>query len=364
MEDGDRLPAELELLIIRFSASVPDIFLEIPNPTTTNAARLKQLIRSSLPRKLTSRRLRLIHAGKALEDDLPLAKQIRTGSNNPQQTYQDYHGRNSSHSEPPALSTTSSLPPSLTSNSTLSSPPSNKLDPSWKGKAPIRDISSLGIYIHCSIGDVTLTSTELDNEAHIASLLPRDQHEDSSGSLLGADDLDGAAGPANRTVAERRDGSMRSNVTDLANTVTSTTPTPTPPRGFDRLLSSGFTPSEVSSLRSQFLALLSISHTPDTLPSGAELRRLEDRWMDEGSSEGGGVGTNQGSGIFGDSNVDDGSGGALDDMLWGSVMGFFWPVGCGLWLLREEGIWSWRKGLAVFVGVVVNFGFGAVRLLG
>ena len=62
-------------------------------------------------------------------------------------------------------------------------------------------------------------------------------------------------------------------------------------------------------------------------------------------------------------NMGSGIGGALDDMLWGSVMGFFWPVGCALWLLREEGVWSWRKGLAVFVGVVVNLGFGAVRMI-
>ncbi len=51
----------------------------------------------------------------------------------------------------------------------------------------------------------------------------------------------------------------------------------------------------------------------------------------------------------------------LDDMLWGAVMGFFWPIGCAMWLRREKGVWSWRKGLTVFVGVVVNVAFGAVR---
>ena len=50
-------------------------------------------------------------------------------------------------------------------------------------------------------------------------------------------------------------------------------------------------------------------------------------------------------------------------MLWGAVMGFFWPIGCAMWLRREEGVWSWRKGLAVFVGVVVNVAFGAVRVM-
>ena len=139
------------------------------------------------------------------------------------------------------------------------------------------------------------------------------------------------------------------------------------PRGFDRLLSAGFTPAEVSALRSQFFALQSMSHTPDTMPSAAELRELEDRWMDEGSGAmavGGG-----GGGPFGALGGDDdggfgtGSHGVLDDMLWGAVMGFFWPIGCAMWLRREEGVWSWRKGLAVFVGVVINAAFGAMRVM-
>jgi iron-sulfur cluster assembly protein len=53
----------------------------------------------------------------------------------------------------------------------------------------------------------------------------------------------------------------------------------------------------------------------------------------------------------------------MDDMLWGAVMGFFWPIGCAMWLRREEGVWSWRKGVAVFVGVVVNAAFGAMRIM-
>jgi iron-sulfur cluster assembly protein len=101
------------------------------------------------------------------------------------------------------------------------------------------------------------------------------------------------------------------------------------------------------------------------MPSGEELRLLEDRWMDEGSTSDGGQESGAlGAGIDAEGGLL-GSGGSsgLDDMLWGSMMGFFWPVGCAVWLLREEGIWSWRKGLAVFVGVVVNCGFGAVRVL-
>ena len=81
--------------------------------------------------------------------------------------------------------------------------------------------------------------------------------------------------------------------------------------------------------------------------------------MDEGSTgvqaqagEGGGTGDDEG-----------GSRSAMDDMLWGAVIGFFWPVGCAMWLRREEGVWSWRKGFAVFVGVVVNAAFGMIRIM-
>ena len=86
--------------------------------------------------------------------------------------------------------------------------------------------------------------------------------------------------------------------------------------------------------------------------------------MDETSAEGGVEDFGRAGGITNDGgSMSPAAGGALDDMLWGSVMGFFWPVACALWLLREEGVWSWRKGLAVFVGVVVNLGFGAVRMM-
>jgi iron-sulfur cluster assembly protein len=114
------------------------------------------------------------------------------------------------------------------------------------------------------------------------------------------------------------------------------------------------------------MAIQSVSRTPDTMPTGAELRELEDRWMDEGSSA---MAAGTGGGGEGISFADDdggfgaGSRGAMDDMLWGAVMGFFWPVGCAMWLRREEGVWSWRKGLAVFVGVVINVAFGAMRIM-
>lgn len=72
------------------------------------------------------------------------------------------------------------------------------------------------------------------------------------------------------------------------------------------------------------------------------------------------MGGEDGGGGFVD---DEGQAGALDDMLWGAVMGFFWPMGCLCWLCKEEGVWTRRRKLAVLIGVVVNAGFGGVRWL-
>ncbi|WEW60831.1 hypothetical protein PRK78_006319 [Emydomyces testavorans] len=308
---------EPELLVaIRFSASVPDILLEVTHPSATTTAGLKQLIRKKLPNALAKRRLRLIHAGKALEDGAALSVSLG-----------------------------------------LEFEPSDNI----KGKRPIRgteppeaaplspEKEKRRIYIHCSISDIVLSDEELASEIQESRLF-FNQH-------VGAFP-DPSATATTATFTPSHDPLQdASSQTQIASTITPA------PRGFDRLLSAGFTIAEVSALRSQFLALQSLTHTPDTMPSGEDLRRLEDRWMDEGSSEalpgGGDTGGIAGGSAFG--NVSSDASGVLDDMLWGSVMGFFWPVGCGLWLLREEGVWSWRKGLAVFVGVVVNFGFGAVR---
>src|SRR5699024_10114909 len=64
-------------LSIRFSASLPDVLLEVASPKTTTTAGLKRLIRARLPQDLSNHRLRLIHSGKALADSTPLATSLR-----------------------------------------------------------------------------------------------------------------------------------------------------------------------------------------------------------------------------------------------------------------------------------------------
>jgi hypothetical protein len=292
------------LITVRFSASIPDLQLDVPEPETTTGAGLKQLIRADLPKDLSSHRLRLIYAGRGLEDTAALLASLK-----------------------------------LSPSPSRSPHPTDPEDNNSKGKQAVRDSRSR-LYIHCSIGDIALSETDLASEASVASTLLLQQKKQKSQ-------------PALDTSTNERSPLFPSG---SSHAQPQTTPAP---RGFDRLIAAGFTAAEVTALRSQFLAMQSVSRTRDTMPSGEQLRDLEDRWMDEGStavqaqvegSEDDGIGT--------------GVSGAMDDMLWGAVMGFFWPIGCAMWLRREEGVWSWRKGVAIFVGVVVNAVYGGMRVMG
>jgi len=187
-----------------------------------------------------------------------------------------------------------------------------------KGKGPVRDAeetTAARVYIHCSIGD-ELSPSELAAEAAVAA----------------------AAVTTPRTSTPSSSAAQQQQ-----HLLATTTPAP---RGFDRLLSAGFSAAEIAALRSQFLALQSHTHTPDTMPSGAELRALEDRWIDEAGPGSAAEAQEEPSG--------------LDDMLWGNIIGFFWPVAV-VWLLREEGVWSKRKQIAVFTGFLVNVAFSVLR---
>jgi iron-sulfur cluster assembly protein len=296
--------ADTLLLIVRFSASIPDLPLDVPSPETTTGAGLKQLIRAELPSNLSTHRLRLIYAGRGLEDSTALVASLKL---------------------PPSPSRT----PDPDEQDEATDSPNGK----EKGKQAVRDTRPR-IYIHCSIGDIALSESDLAAEAAMASTLLVQKQKEVTSPLH----------------------SVRESPPPPPTTIPA-------PRGFDRLLSAGFTAAEVTALRSQFLAVQSVSRTPDTMPTGEELRDLEDRWMDEGSTAAWAQAGGEGGGGDDDGGFGSGSRSAMDDMLWGAVMGFFWPIGCAMWLRREEGVWSWRKGVAVFVGVVVNAAFGAMRIM-
>lgn len=292
-------PAETPFdIVVRFSTSNPDLVIAIAHPSSTTALSLKQQIRAQLDGAAASARLRLIHAGKVLQDNVALSK---------------------------GLNVTIPPPSSADENAGKSE--------KAKGKQPIRDVSkpppAARVYIHCSIGDA-LTASELATEAKAA--------EDADRALVSKPSLSTA------TVGTQPDGTA----------ISTTTPAP---RGFDRLLSTGFTPAEVATLRTQFLAIQAHSHTPDAMPSGPELLALEERWLDNTHSTASGADGMEIGGFGGE------DAGGLEDMLWGNLIGFFWPIGAMCWLMREEGVWSKRRQIAVLSGFLVNLTFGFLRVM-
>ena len=317
MANTPALPEQLIYLIIRFTASVPDLPLSIHSPRTIATLSLKQLIRAHLPPEHAFARLRLIYAGKVLADTEPLSKSLRLG--------------------PP-------LPP----------PPRKGRDGEGegsksKGKQPLREapvVEHVDIppdakkyYIHCSLGDA-LEASELASEETLArntEIALKWQYETTP--------------EFQRTTTEnarRRSSTAQPQA-----------------QGFDRLLSSGFTTAEVASLRSHFTTNLSFTHTPDTMPTAAQIRLLEDRWLDSSANDpSASLTTPDGAG--GGGEVGWGAGfaveeGGLDDMLYGYLTGFFFPLGSLIWGFREEGVWTRRRQVAVVMGVGINAVFGFMR---
>lgn len=206
----------------------------------------------------------------------------------------------------------------------IPSAPPRAPDPKGKGKAV--DLPPPRVYINCSIGDV-LTLAELAAEAQAATATSDKSKKSAKGGS--------------------KNGSSSQTMT--------TTPAP---RGFDRLLSGGFTLAEVNQLRLQFLSIQSNIHTPDTMPSPNTLRHMEDAWIDDNAGNTAGAGN--GGFDFGDDGL---GGGALDDLLWGNIIGFLWPLGCVGWAIREGGVWSRRRQIAVFTGFVLSLTFGMLRVV-
>lgn len=198
-----------------------------------------------------------------------------------------------------------------------------------KGKARATSPSvprSSRVIVNCSVGD-DLTPTELVAEAEAA--------EAADQALLNV-----------TTQATTTSLSPRDGTNDVDNT------TAPEPRGFDRLLSQGFNAAAIAEMRAQYLQILSYTHTPDTMPSGDALRALEDRWLDNNDAASG-EGADGGGAI----NAEDGG---LEDMLWGNIIGFFWPVAVLLWF-REEGMWTRSRQISVLTGMLVNLTSGFLR---
>lgn len=187
------------------------------------------------------------------------------------------------------------------------------LDPQRKGKSSLH----ARIFLNCSIGD-PLSPSDLAAESRLAS-----------------------------------EPAVRARATSTAQPEARAPRT----RGFDRLLAAGFSPAEVNQLRLQFRSVHAARHTPDTMPSPDTLRTMEDAWMDSNGPAG------PSEDAFGEDAASGGIGALLDVFVQGIATGFFLPVGSLVWLLREEGLWSRRRQVAVIFGVVVGVVVGLFRVI-
>ncbi|KAK3392510.1 DUF2407 C-terminal domain-containing protein [Sordaria brevicollis] len=321
-------------LTVRFSASLPDLHLDIPSPNRTTIVALKHRIRERLLSSLKENdskddpaiakaarsRLRFIHAGKILPDTAIVSSVLRP-------------------------------PP----------PPPMAVDAKGKGKAVDRS-QQQRVYVNCSIGD-ELTDEELSTEAEAAAFVPAApvSQPESPSTISGTKSRTTGLQPPSASSGETRSRTNASRPeTDRSNA----------PRGFDRFLSAGFTPAEVNQLRLQFTSIQASRFTPDTMPSPDTLRAMEDAWIDNNHGGVGGpggldgVGNDDGTGdpipIGGET---DGFNGMVDTLVKGMFIGFVFPLGAIAWVLREEGMLSRRWRVSIAFGVVFGFGIGVLRAL-
>lgn len=307
------------LLTVRFSTSIPDLLLDIPHPGRTTVAALKHLIRTRLEQPTSQRRLRFIHGGKILPDTAVLGTVLKA------------------------------IPP----------PPSVKdeNDPKGKGKGKAVEGGAQRVYVNCSIGDL-LTDAELDEERRRAEEPVPEQPPPGAGlsspyptshsPLPGGGVGSGGGGSGPGAGQDQR-----------------------APRGFDRLLSAGFTAAEVNQLRLQFRSIQEARHTADTLPSPDTLRSMEDAWIDNNNDAapaampaGGGDESEAVAAAAAGGGEEFGVAGVLDILLKGMFIGFIWPLGAIGWLVRDEEKIPKRMRVFVYFGFVLSLLIGTIRAIG
>ncbi|KUI73859.1 DSC E3 ubiquitin ligase complex subunit 3 [Cytospora mali] len=337
------------LLTVRFSTSIPDLLLDIPHPRRTTVAALKHLIRSRLEQPNSQRRLRFIHGGKILPDNAVLSAVLKA--------------------LPPPPSPSGG--PTSTSTSTSTTTRDGQ-DPKGKGKGKGVDghQQAQRVYVNCSIGDL-LTDAELEEEKQRAAEPPPEQPPASAPGAAAAAAA-AAAGSLSSPFQFQPGGPSRAH-SPAGREGTTMRERRTTPRGFDRLLTAGFTAAEVNQLRLQFRSIQEARHTADTMPSPDTLRGMEDAWIDNNNDAGTGLAA--AAAASGDGEGGEGGGvaaggeefgmaGVVDIMLRGMFIGFGWPLGALGWLVRDEEKIPKRMRVFVYFGFVLSLLIGTVRALG
>ncbi|POS79947.1 hypothetical protein DHEL01_v201655 [Diaporthe helianthi] len=315
------------LLTVRFSTSIPDLLLDIPHPGRTTVAALKHLIRSRLEQPTSQRRLRFIHSGRILPDTALLGTVLKV------------------------------LPPPPQSAAAAAAAAKDDHDPKGKGKAVEGAAAQAQrVYVNCSIGDL-LTDAELDEERRRAEEpVPEQQQQQPTGLSSpyrpsSRSPLPGGAGSSSVTGQDHYQQQQQQRRT---------------PRGFDRLLSAGFTAAEVNQLRLQFRSIQEARHTVDTLPSPDTLRGMEDAWIDNNNDAAPAVmptGGDEAEAAAAGGGEESGMAGVLDILLKGMFIGFVWPLGAIGWLVRDEEKIPKRMRVFVYFGFVLSLLIGTIRAI-
>ncbi|RFU82002.1 family upf0645, transmembrane [Trichoderma arundinaceum] len=217
-----------------------------------------------------------------------------------------------------ALSSVIKPPPPPPPSSTHSGDSNSK--GKGKGKATDNGVAPVRIYINCSIGD-ELSPQELAEEQAAAARPPDESSSAASSHQNG--------NPSSWTRPR--------------------------PRGFDRLLQTGFTQSEIETLRTQFASIRTEGFAPDAMPSPDTLRNMEDAWIDNNAGELPSANASTEDDFNGMSNM-------LDVMIRGMMVGFFFPLGSLTWLLRSD-VWSEKWQVFVGSGVALSLTVGIVMSL-
>ncbi|GAA6060156.1 hypothetical protein JCM10212_001453 [Sporobolomyces blumeae] len=134
-------------------------------------------------------------------------------------------------------------------------------------------------------------------------------------------------------------------------------PTETPPteqmtplQGFDRLREAGFSEAEIESMRAEFRETRQFDAGEDEDDDdGAHQRALEEQWMSGMTGREEAVGDSTGAGHY-------------VTLLKGVSIGFFVPF-LPLFFFRTQ-LFSRRMQMAIVLGILINVGFGLLRLLG
>ncbi|GAA6013144.1 hypothetical protein JCM11491_005195 [Sporobolomyces phaffii] len=123
----------------------------------------------------------------------------------------------------------------------------------------------------------------------------------------------------------------------------------TPLQGFDRLREAGFSEEEIETMRAEFRERRGVYTEPGDDDDAEHQRALEEQWMSGMTGQEEASGDSTGTGHY-------------VTLLKGVCVGFFMPF-LPLFFFRTQ-VFSRRMQMAIVLGILVNLGFGLLRLLG